>query len=174
MNGVNTYFVKKTAGGTFQDITSLYSGVRILKMDGFLAKGKPVNIYTAQWVNEQEEDYLITKTATVNNVEVPVVIRENVDIEMTFIVKRKYAASDIDVQTVHDNFVDYMTSSDIYLKSAYFGNKYVHCVCLESYQPTDVKLNRKNYNANSQVTVDNSYIIGTLKFHCLDTPKSAT
>jgi len=174
MNGINTYFVKKTESGTFQDITSLYSGVRILKMDGFLAKGKPVNIYTAQWVNEQEEDFLITKTTTVNNVEVPVVIRENVDIEMTFIVKRKYAASDIDVQTVHDNFVDYMTSSDIYLKSAYFGNKYVHCVCLESYQPTDVKLNRKNYNANSQVTVDNSYIIGTLKFHCLDTPKSAT
>lgn len=171
MNGINTYFVKKTESGTFQDITTLYSGVRILKIDGFLAKGKPINIFTQQWLSNQEEDFLIT---TLNGSGNPVVIRENVDIEMTFIVKRKYAASDIDVQTVHDNFVDYMTSSDIYLKSAYFGNKYVHCVCLESYQPTDVKLNRKNYNANSQVTVDNSYIIGTLKFHCLDTPKSTT
>ena len=172
MNGINTYFVKKTESGTFQDITTLYNGVRILKIDGFLAKGKPVNIYTAQWVNEQEEDFLIANTETINNVEVPVVIRENVDIEMTFIVKRKYASYNIDVQTVHDNFVDYMTGSDIYLKSAYFGNKYVHCVCLDEYKPTTVKLNRSNYDANSQTTIDNSYIIGTLKFHCLDTPKT--
>lgn len=171
MNGINAYFTKNSESDPWEDITSKFDGVRILKIDGFLAKGKPVNIFTQQWLSNQEEDFLITALNGNGN---PVVIRENVDIEMTFIVKRKYAASDIDVQTVHDNFVDYMTSSDIYLKSAYFGNKYVHCVCLESYQPTDVKLNRKNYNANSQVTVDNSYIIGTLKFHCLDTPKSTT
>lgn len=158
-NSANRYFVKNTSNGTFADITTLFDGVAVLKLDGMLAKGKPVNIYSAQWIDSQQEDYMIT---TLNGSGNPVVIRENVDLELTFIVRRKYATGAIDVQSVHDSFVSYMTNSDVWLKSSYVGNKYVHCVCLKEYKPTTVKLERGN----------DSYIIGTITFHTLDAPTS--
>ena len=155
----NRFFVKNTQSGTFQDITTLFNGVAVLKLDGMLAKGEPVNVYTAQWIDSQQEDFMIT---TLDDNDNPVVIRKNVDLELTFIVRQKYATGTIDVQTVHDNFVDYITGSDVWLKSSYVGNKYVHCVCLKEYKPTIVKLGRG----------DNSYIMGTITLHCLDAPTS--
>ena len=151
------YYIKNTSNGTFQDITTLFNGVAVLKVDGLLKKGKPVNIYTAQWVDEQEEDFLI---ATLDDNDNPVVVRENADIELTFIIRQKYATSAINVLSVHDSFVNYMTNTDVWLKSSYIGNKYVHCVCLNEYAPTTVMLNRGN----------KSYIMGTITFHCLDAP----
>lgn len=156
-NSANRYFVKNTSSGTFADITALFDGVAVLKLDGMLEKGKPVNIYTAKWINSQSEDFLIT---TFDENEHPIVIRENVELELTFIVRQKYANNTIDVQSVHDNFTNYMTNSDVWLKSAYLGNKYVHCVCLKEYKPTTVKLDRG---------VD-SYIMGTIQLHALDAP----
>ena len=114
-----TYKIKNTESGTFVDIETMFNGLRILKMDGFLAKGKPVNIYTAQWIDSQEEDFLITTISeTTNN---PVVIRENTDIEITFIIRKKYATNpsvSFDVQSVHDAFISYMTDSDVWIKSS--------------------------------------------------------
>jgi len=300
------YFVKNTAGGTFADVTALFDGLRILKVDGFLAKGKPVNIYTAQWFGSQEEDFMITSFSeqnalpavtakiqcsntsnppvpislestdiegvgatgtiqtdvtgisllvdgirsdvnvsvvynnghlevspesrirvpvrsvgdtittvtysadcqyTVGGVEAersqmntyhvthvdahvgyvdiiatgseptdfygihismqtvnytPKVIRENVDVEVTFIVRQKYASRFIDVQSVHDAFIEYITGSDVWIKSAYVNNKYVHCVCLDEYKPTTAKLQRG----------EDSWIIGTVKLHTLDAPET--
>jgi hypothetical protein len=158
-NSSGRYFVKNTNNGNFVDITTMFDGVAVLKLDGMLAKGKPVNIYTAQWIDSQQEDFMIT---TLNGSGNPVVIRENVDLELTFIVRQKYATGTINVQSVHDSFVNYMTGSDVWLRSAYLGNKYVHCVCLKEYKPTTVKLDRG---------VD-SYIMGTLTFHTLDAPIS--
>lgn len=155
----NRFFVKNTQSGTFQDITTLFNGVAVLKLDGMLAKGEPINIFTQQWLSNQKEDFLIT---TLDDNDNPVVIRKNVDLELTFIVRQKYATGTIDVQTVHDNFVNYITGSDVWLKSSYVGNKYVHCVCLKEYKPTTVKLGRG----------DNSYIMGTITLHCLDAPTS--
>ena len=155
----NRYFVKNTANGVFQDITTLFDGVAVLKVDGMLGRGKPVNIYTAQWVNSQREDFLITSTDSQNN---PLVIRENVDISLTFIVRQKYASGTINVQSVHDSFVAYMTGSDVWIKSAYLGNKYVHCVCLSEYKPTTIKFGRGN----------DSYAMGTITLHTLDAPVS--
>jgi hypothetical protein len=155
-NSANKYFIRNTDGGAFQDITTLFDGVAILKVDGMLAKGKPVNIYTAQWIDSQEEDFLITATDEHEN---PIVIRENVDIEITFIIRQKYASATINVLSVHDSFINYMTGSDVWIKSSYVGNKYVHCVCLSEYSPTTVSLQRG----------DNSYIMGTIKLHTLDT-----
>ena len=155
----NRFFAKNTESGTFQDITTMFDGVAVLKLDGMLAKGEPVNVYTAQWIESQQEDFMIT---TLDDNDNPVVIRKNVDLELTFIVRQKYATGTIDVQTVHDNFVDYIIGSDVWLKSSYVGNKYVHCVCLKEYNPTTVKLGRG----------DNSYIMGTITLHCLDAPTS--
>lgn len=158
----NRYYVKNTENGTFQDITTLFDGVAVLKVDGFLAKGKPVNIYTAQWIDSQVEDFLITKETTVSNTTTPVVVRENTDIDITFIIRKKYATTqtNFDALSVHDAFVDYMTNTDVWIKSSYVGNKYVHCVCLKEYKPTNVKLQRG----------DSSWIMGTLTLHCLDAP----
>lgn len=156
----NRYFVKNTSSGSFTDIATLFDGVAVLMVKGLSSKGKPVNIYTAQWVNEQEEDFLITTLDGNNH---PVVIRENVDIELTFIVRKKYATTqeNFDVLAKHDAFVDYMTNTDVWLKSAYMGNKYVHCVCMKEYKPTAIMLNRG----------DNSYMTGTITLHTLDAPK---
>ena len=151
------YYAKNTGSGTFADITTLFDGVAVLKVDGFNAKGKPVNVYTAQWVNNQSEDFLITTLDCNNN---PIVIRENTDIEITFIVKQKYASSTIDVLTQHDGFVNYMTNSDVWIKSSYMGNKYAHCVCLKEYKPTTQKLGRGS----------DSYMMGTITLHCIDAP----
>lgn len=153
------YYIKKSASASFADITTQFSGVAILKVDGLLAKGEPVNIYNTQWVNEQEEDFVIP---LIGDSETPVVIRKNVDIEITFIVKNEYRTGQttIDVLSVHDAFVNYMTNSDVWVKSSYSGNKAVHCVCLSDYAPTTVKLGRG----------EKSYIMGTIKLHCLDAP----
>lgn len=161
------YQVKNTESGTYQNIETMFPGVAILKVDGMLERGEPVNIYTAQWVNSQEEDFLITTRDIYDN---PIVVRKNVDIEVTFIVKQKYASSTIDVMTTHDNFVDYMTGSDVWIKSSYMNNKYVHCVCLKEYKPTNVKLHR-TFNDNGR-SIDNSYVIGTITLHTLDSPKT--
>ena len=158
-----TYKIKNTESGTFVDIETMFNGLRILKMDGFLAKGKPVNIYTAQWIHSQEEDFLITTiNETTNN---PVVIRENTDIEITFIIRKKYATNpsvSFDVQSVHDNFISYMTDSDVWIQSSYVNNKYVHCVCLKEYKPTTQKMKRG----------DKSWIMGTITIHCLNAPQT--
>lgn len=158
-NSSNRYYIKNTANGSFVDMTTQFDGLAVLKVSGMIGKGKPVNIYTAQWVDKQQEDFLITTLDSNDN---PVVIRENVDIDITFIIRKKYAAtqSGFDVQTVHDNFISYMTNTDVWIKSAYLGNKYVHCVCLKEYKPTTVALQRG----------DNSYIIGTITLHALDAP----
>ena len=37
------YYAKNTESGTFEDITTLFDGVAVLKVDGFNARGKPVN-----------------------------------------------------------------------------------------------------------------------------------
>lgn len=148
------YFCKTEENGNYTDITTLVNGVRILKIDGMNSQGEPVNIYTAQWVDGQEEDFMITKTDALLN---PVVVRKNVDIEITFIVSPRYASGIIDTLTQHDAFISLMTSKDIWIKSLY-TDKEAHCVCLEQYEPTTTKLQRGN----------NSYMMGTLKLHTLN------
>ncbi len=151
----NEYLVKR-GNNDFATIASLFTGVRILKMDGFLAKGKPINIYTAQWVNSQAEDYMVADTVTVNGVEYDAIFRENVDIDITFIVGDKYGASD--VRAVHDAFVAYITDGALYLKSNYV-DRILRCVCLKEYSPTTEKLKRPS---------GRNYIIGTITLHSLD------
>ena len=161
MDGLkNKYFVKNIANGTFTDVTTLVDGVRILQIEGMAAKGKAINVYNQQWM-DGSEDFLITM---MDNSETPVIIRENMDIKVTFLVKQKYATNTIDVLTQHNTFVNYMTNTDVWLKSAYMNNMVAHCVCLDNYEPTLLKLNRG----------DESFAMGTITFHCLDTPKSTT
>lgn len=149
-----TYFVKKE-GGYWRDVTAITSGVRVLAVEGFFDKGEPVNIYTAQWVNSQTEDFLVAH-------EDNTVIRKNTDIKITFMVHQKFANTNatIDVATQHDAFVEYLTSGVIWVRSMY-ADKEVKCVCLEKYEPTTVKLKRNP---------STSFMLGTITLHTLEQP----
>lgn len=154
----NKYLLKNTSDGTFQDVTTLFNGVRILSIDGMNQKGKTKNVYTEDWEYNQAEDFDIVMQ---DSSDTKVIIRENTDITITFAVRQKYVRGNttIDVRNVHDNFVNYMTNTDVWVKSLY-TNKNVHCVCLSEYKPTMMKLHRGN----------NSFALGTLTMHCLDKP----
>lgn len=151
------YKIKNTASGSWSNPPS---GVQILIVEGMTSKGKAVNIYTAQWVNEQDEDFLITTRDQSDN---PIVIRENVDVKVTFIVGQRYANTTIDVQSVYDSFVDYMTNTDVWIASTYVG-KQAHCVALDKVEPKTVRLKRGT----------NSYIIGEITLHTIGKPTSYT
>lgn len=156
------YLLKNTASGTYADVTTLFNGVRILSVTGMNALGKAINVYTEQWEYTRAEDFDIVMQDSEDALEI---VRENVDIQVTFAVRRKYATSGttIDVRTVHDAFRDYMTKTDVWIKSMY-TNKWVHCVCLDGYEPTMMKLQRGT----------NSFALGTIKLHCLDNPQVNT
>ncbi len=151
------YYVKNAPNLGFVDVASRFAGVRILSITGVAAKGKAVNVYNAQWMESQQEDFMITT----NN---GTIIRENVDIEVTFIVHNRYATNNIDVKTQHDNFVKYMTDTDVWIRTAYQNNVIAHCVALDGYEPTTMKLQRDN---------DANYALGTIKLHCLETIEAA-
>ena len=147
----NKYFVKNTANGSFVDVTTLFDGVDILAVEGFDAKGKALNVYIEQWI-DGGTDFMITS----NNGHI---VRENVSIKVVFVVGQRYANATIDTQSVYDSFVDYMTNTDVWIKSAYVG-KQVHCVSIDKFEPKTVKLHRGG----------NSYILGEIQLNTLEPP----
>lgn len=156
----DSYLVKRGTS-SYATIAEMFNGVKILKVDGFLERGDAVNIYNEQWVDNQADDFLVTTIDPTSLQEV--VIRKNVDIEITFVVSDKYANSLINVQDVHDSFVSYMTNGKLWLKSLYVDRE-VECACLDPYKPTQTKLKRNFGN----------YITGTLKLHTLNIPSTVS
>jgi hypothetical protein len=147
----NKYFVKNSANDSFVDVTTLFDGVSILAIEGLDAKGRSLNVYHEQWVTGGT-DFMITS----NNGQI---VRENVDIKVVFIVGQRYANETIDTQEVYDSFVDYMTNTDVWIKSSYVG-KQVHCACIDKGEPKTIKLHRGG----------NSYILGEIQLNTLETP----
>ena len=145
----NKYFVKNSANGSFTDVTTLFDGVNVLAVEGLDAKGKALNVYVEQWITGGT-DFMITS----NNGQI---VRENVDIKVVFIVGQRYANSTIDTQSVYDAFVDYMTNTDVWIKSAYVG-KQVHCVATDKIEPKTIKLHRGS----------DSYILGEIQLNTLE------
>ena len=147
----NKYFVKNSANDSFTDVTTLFDGVNVLAVEGLDAKGKALNVYVAQWL-DGGTDFMITS----NNGQI---VRENVDIKVVFIVGQRYANATTETQSVYDAFVDYMTNTDVWIKSSYVG-KQVHCVCIDKVEPKSVKLHRG----------DNTYILGEIQLSTLGSP----
>ena len=163
----NKYLLKNTASGQYADVSAVQSGafkgVKILSVTGMQELGKTKNVYTASWEYEDEEDFEIVMQ---DSSDTKKIIRENVDITITFAVRKKYAsfanqqeAYSFDVRAVHDALVHYMTNSDIWIRSLYNGLQ-VHCVCLDKYEPTLIKLKRG----------DESCMLGALTMHCINKP----
>ena len=147
----NKYFVKNSANVSFADVTTLFDGVNILAVEGFDAKGKSLNVYYEQWI-DGSTDFMITSNSGQ-------IVRENVSIKVVFVVGQRYANSTIDTQTVYDSFVDYMTNTDVWIKSMYVG-KQVHCVAIDKVEPKTVKLKRGA----------NEYILGEMQLQALGAP----
>lgn len=156
MGKIEDSYLVKRGNANYAALSSMFSGLKVLSVTGFFGKGEPVNVYTAQWTDSQREDCMVTTDVNGS----PTVVYKNVDIELTFIVSDRYA--DIDVASVHDSFISYVTNGAFWLKSLYSGRQ-VECICLSSYSPTQTKLGRKSSN----------YITGTVKLHALDAPSSA-
>ena len=151
------YFVRRKTNASWEDITTKFDGVKVLSIEGFNEIGDAVNVYTEQWIDEQAEDFLVVTQDNGGN---DVIIRQNVDLRMTFIVSRRYAANVIDEETVYNTVVDYFTKhGGLYIKSVY-PNKVAHVVCLKGFAPTTEKLHRG----------ERSYILTTITLHCLDEP----
>lgn len=159
MANIEKEYLVKRGSQEYTPISELFKGVRILKVEGLASTGAPKNIYTASWVNSQTEDYMVTTQETREGEDYDVVLRNNTDIEITFIVGDKYADTDIDVRVTHDAFIAYMTDGALYVKSNY-TDRAMRCVCLKEYKPTLVRLKRQTKN---------NYITGTLTLHALDT-----
>lgn len=156
----NKYYVRKTTSGEWEDLTTKFVGLKILMLDGMNEQGDAVNVYSEQWVGSQSEDFMVTTQDGQGN---DVVIRKNVDLQLTFIVGTRYGA--LDTQTTHDAFVEYATKQgDFYIKSKYTG-KEAHVICLKSYKPTTQKLHRG---------VMGSFIMGTIELHTLDMPQTSS
>lgn len=156
------YFIKLKEGDNWQDVTALVDGINILSVSGFNEKGEAQNIYTADWINSQVEDFMVT---TKDEDGKDVVVHANVDLTMTFIAGTRYSTNkDVDTQTAYDNFVDYICNNgDFYIRSLYAG-KFAHVTCLKGVKIIDEKLHRGI----------NSYIMASATLHTLDAPKKAT
>ena len=137
------YFVKQGTDA-FQDFTVKFNGLTILKIDNFDKKGKAKNIYTQSWVNSSSEDVFVPD----------VVYFDQPDLDITFMVTDSYNTA-IDVQSVHDSFIDYMTTHKVTIKSLY-AMKQADFVCLAEYKPTLTKVKR---------VAGNNYITGTITMH---------
>jgi hypothetical protein len=140
------------------------SGVRVLAIDGLDEVGDAVNVYTEQWIDSNVEDYMCTKKKTVGDYEVDVIVRKNVDINLTMIISPRYTiqGTNVDVQDTYNDMVSSLCDNgDIWIKSLY-TNKIAHVVCLKAFKPTAVKLHRGM----------DSYILVTIPFHCIEPPSN--
>ena len=119
------YLLKQQSEEEYEDVTTLFDGVRILQVSGMNSLGEAINVYNEQWV-DGSTDFVIASTDGK-------IKRKNITIEVVFVVSERYASNaGIDTQEQYDAFIDYMTESDIYIKSLY-TDKTVHCFATRSF-----------------------------------------
>ncbi len=153
---IGKYFVRKNETDTWMDITQDFSGVNILKIDGFNEGGETVNVYSEQWVTSNKEDVMVTMQDERTGEDI--VIRKNGDLKVTFICGQRYGA--MNTREAHDEFIDFMCNhGTIWIWSKY-QELMVQVICLKGYKPTMERLQRGN----------NSYIMGTIDLHMVDAP----
>jgi hypothetical protein len=150
------YFVRKNASAVWEDVTTKWTGIKILAVDGFNELGEAINVFKQQWI-DGTEDITVTEQDGQGN---DVIRRANVDLKLTFIVSRRYAPTEINEKTVYDNVINYMCKTGaFYIKSVYTGMQ-ANVINLKPIKPTAQKLNRGK----------NSYIMATIELHCKSAP----
>ena len=150
------YFVRKNASAAWEDVTTKWTGIKVLAVDGFNELGEAINVFKQQWI-DGTEDITVTEQDGQGN---DVIRRANVDLKLTFIVSRRYAPTEINEKTVYDNVINYMCKTGaFYIKSVYTGMQ-ANVINLKAVKPTAQKLNRGK----------NSYIMATIELHCKSVP----
>lgn len=152
------YFVTKNWDDGWEDVAVKFDGLRVLSIDGWNEKGDAVNVFTQQWVDSQIEDVMVTTQDTLLQ---DVILRQNVDLSMTFIISRRYASTTIDEQEVYDAFVDYVCNTGTFYVESSYTNKCAKVICLKGFKPTAQNLHRGN----------KSYIMATIPLHCVEAPQ---
>lgn len=117
---------------------------------------KSVEIHFVESYNEESVTTSTTFTATSNGT---LYVVESSNTYVTWYVETSIENDDYDEQKAYDFFVDYMTGTDIWIKTLYY-NKVVHCCSTDIIAPDTTKLQRNN----------DSYIIGKITFHTLEKP----
>ena len=129
---------------SYQTFASKWQGLNILKIDNFDKRGKAKNIYTRSHINSSEEDVYIPDT----------VYFEQPDIDISFHIRDFYNHT-IDVEAIHVDFINYMTTHRYAIKSLYTGTE-SDFVCLKDYDPMLIKLKR---------VAGQNVILGTITVH---------
>ena len=141
------YFVKKGTDA-YADFCTKWAGLTIASITGLDGQGKPKNIYRQAWVNSDTDDVYIPDT----------VYYETPVITISFIIRDMN--DDISVKAVHDDFISYMTSNKVTIKSLY-SMKEVSCICEKEYSPTDSRYSPINKR---------SWVNGTLTLQAVSKP----
>lgn len=152
---MSNYLLKNRADGTYTDAETMFDGIRILKVDGLTTIGEAINVYEEQWM-DGTTDFVIADTQGK-------IKRKNTDMEIVFIAGDRYLSNNDnnrDPQQAYDAFVEYMTQSDVWVKSLYVG-KEVHCYCNGGVTPNTARLKRPD---------GNSYILASITMRTLETP----
>lgn len=162
--GLKGKFFIKHKNEAYMDVVDKFDGIKILSIEGINDIGEATNIYHEQWIDSDKEDVCIT---TYDEEEQDyVVVRKNTDINLTFIVSPKYATitQNFNTRQQHDSFIDYMCNSgEVFIRTAYEG-KEAHCIALEGYKPTTIKLQRGR----------NSFILGTITLHNIEKTQTSS
>lgn len=120
-----------------------WPGLSLYFINNFDKEGKAKNISTQSWLNSDKEDVNIPNK----------VCFEQPDIDFTFIVKDSF--NDIDVSSIHDDYIFTMRTGRVLIKSLY-AMKEAEFICLSDYNPTLTHLRR---------TKGQNYILGTITMH---------
>ena len=143
----NRYFIKRRFSDTWVDITTLFDGIKVLSITGMNEIGEAQNVFTQQWIDSQEEDYLLAGET---------IVRANVDLTMTFIAGTRYSSNgSVDTQTVYNSFVSYVCNDgDFYIKSTY--RNVCACCLLKRHKANNGKASswfKFIYHSNSNVAL---------------------
>jgi hypothetical protein len=138
--GKDTYYVK-SGSEPYADFTTKWNGLAVLSIENFMGHGEPKGIFMQEWVDSDEADIIIPDK----------VLFKTAEVNLNFIV-RDFHDRTVDVILTHENFINYMTSRKVNIKSLYVNMENTF-VCLKEYNPTNVVVNR---GAGS------NYIMGTL------------
>lgn len=160
------YFFSSTGdSGSWNDFADYFTGLKILKISGFNDIGDAVNIFTQQWTDTQKEDVMVTtKKRAQQQRLIDWVIRENVDLTVSFIVSERYNPyyDPVDptthTQHLYSVFADTFNHVGIFYIYSAYARAYAKVALLKGIKITTEKLNRGK----------DSYILGTMTLHIVD------
>lgn len=116
------YLIKREREETYTPLSTLFPSLHVLSLEGFLSRGSPINIYTAQWVGWQAEDVMVgTKDEHGRDV---IEHAPALGLTLTFTFSsRECGGSATLMRQRHKMFINYMCDDVVFLRTMYEGGK---------------------------------------------------